>query len=148
MKHSLINWPLLIEFLKAQVGKPYIFGQENPLDEKDWTKYKAWDCSELMEVAYHKIGLMLPDGSYNQAKMCVPINGEVEEFPKKLLIGDLGFKAVPETGIIHHVGAYIGDGILIEAKGKQWGGVETRVNDFMAWSHFCLWGGLKSVEDA
>lgn len=141
MKHSEINWSTFIDFLKQQVGKPYVFGAENKLDENDWSQYKAWDCSELMEVAYYKIGLSLPDGSYNQAKVCPKVVGEI-------LIGDLAFKWNPETEVIHHLGAYIGNNEIVEAKGKAYGVVITPVQTYMASSHFAFFARHKLVENA
>lgn len=141
MKHSDVNWPLLIDFLKNQVGKPYVFGAENKLDEDDWSLYKAWDCSELMEVGFHKINLSLPDGSYNQAKFCRKVSGE-------LLIGDLAFKWDPETHVIHHVGAYVGNNEIIEAKGKNFGVIVAPLHRYMASSHFAFFGRHRMVEDA
>lgn len=143
MKHSEINWPLLIDFLKKQLGKPYIFGVENKQNEDNWDNYKAWDCSEIVEIGFHKIGIEVPDGSYNQAKVCKRLSrGE------QLLIGDLGFKWNPDTEVIHHVGIYIGDGSVVEAKGKDWGVVITEKSQYESSKHFAYYGRLKIVEDA
>lgn len=144
MKHSEINWAALLNFLNAQIGKPYVFGVENNPDEKDLAKYRAWDCSEIVEVGFHKIGITVPDGSYNQAKMCKRLTGT----PSKLLIGDLGFKWDPETEAIHHVGIYIGADEVVEAKGRQWGVVVTTIEDYTKSTHFAWWGRLKTIEDA
>ncbi len=141
MNHSSINWSKLVDFLKRQVGKPYVFGVENDPKENNWDKYLAWDCSELVEVAFLKLGIQVPDGSYNQDKVCVPIVGDP-------VIGDLGFKWHPDTQVIHHVGVYIGDGNVIEAKGKAWGVVMTPIKTFEDspdWSH---WARLKVIQDA
>lgn len=143
MRHSDVNWPRLIDFLRQQLGKPYVFGKENRRDEDDWEKYIAWDCSELVEVGFAKIGISLPDGSYNQAKV---VNRLPEgEAP---LVGDLGFKWDPETQAVHHVGIYVGEGYVIEAKGKRWGVVATKIEDYVRSSHFAFWGRLKTVTDA
>ena len=140
MKHSEINWPLLIDFLKSQIGKPYVFGVENKENEDNWDQYKAWDCSELVEIGFHKIGIQVPDGSYNQAKI-----SRIIEIP---LIGDLGFKWNPDTEVIHHVGIFIGNNSVVEAKGKDWGVVISNKSDYEASKHFAYWGRLKIVEDA
>lgn len=136
----------------AQVGKPYVFGTEND-PHADPAAYKAWDCSELVEIAFAKIGITVPDGSYNQAKVINPVA------PDQLQIGDLGFKWFPDTGVIHHVGIYIGNRPLpegsqvqvptvIEAKGKDWGVVLTPADTFMKSSQFAKWGRLKIIQDA
>ena len=141
IKHSDVNWAHMIDFLKRQVGKPYVFGVENDPKEPNWDAYKFWDCSELIEVAFSKINIFVQDGSYNQAKMCKRIS----EAP---LIGDLGFKWHPENEVIHHVGVYIGDGNVIEAKGKKWGVVMTAIKVYEDSPDWAYWGRLKVIQDA
>lgn len=141
MNHSAVRWSMLIDFLRRQVGKPYIFGVENDPKEQNWDNYKAWDCSELVEVAFAKIGIIVPDGSYNQEKVCNRIAGEP-------LIGDLGFKWHPETQAIHHVGIFVGNATVVEAKGKTWGVVETSLATFMNSPDWAYWGRLKTIQDA
>jgi cell wall-associated NlpC family hydrolase len=96
----------------------------------------------LIEWLFHQVGIPVPDGSYNQAKVvnCVPTD--------KLLIGDLAFKWCPETEVIHHVGVYIGEGRILEAKGKAYGVVITDKILYEASNHFAFYGRLKIIEDA
>lgn len=148
MRHSDINWAGLIADGKALLGKPYNFGEEVNLKDRDPNHIKAIDCSELVEWLYYPTGLIMPDGSYNQAKMCRKIPGDPVEFPGKLLIGDLGFLWYPDTQQIHHVVIYIGDGQILQAKGKQWGTILTPAGQLMASSHFAWWGRHKNIEDA
>lgn len=140
-KHSEVGWSAFIEFLKRQVGKPYLFGVENDPKESNWDNYKAWDCSELVEIAFYKIHINVPDGSYNQAAVSTPIVGEP-------LIGDLGFKWHPDTKQIHHVGLYIGAGNVVEAKGVNWGVVMTPIKNFENSPDWAYWGRLKLIENA
>jgi len=141
MKHSNINWPRLVDFLKRQVGKPYIFGVENDPNENNWDKYWAWDCSELVQVGFAKLGIDVPDGSYNQDKVCVLVTGHP-------IVGDLGFKWHPDTQVIHHVGIYIGNDNIIEAKGKAWGVVQTPLKTFESSPDWAHWSRLKIIQDA
>lgn len=157
MKHSEINWAHLIESGKKLVGKPYVFGAEVSLSEPDPTKIKAIDCSELVEYLYANLqkvdgsraALSMPDGSYNQAKVCRRLNF-VPNDPSSdvLLLGDLGFKWEPETQSIHHVGIFIGDGKVLEAKGKSYGVVLTDFDDYRKSSHFAFWGRHQKIVDA
>lgn len=146
IKHSEVNWALFLDFLLKQIGKPYNFGIENDPKENDWNKYKAWDCAELVENSFYKIGLSLPDGSYNQAKVVKHVDVNT------LLMGDLGFKHFPDTGVIHHVGIYVGNQkevpCVIEAKGINYGVVLTPLKDYMNTSHFAFWGRHKEILDA
>ncbi len=141
MKYDSVDWGRMVNFLRRQVGKPYVYGIENDPRENNWDVYKAWDCSELTEVAYAKVGLFLPDGSYNQDKACNLYEGE------PLRVGDLGFKWHPDTQVIHHVAIYTGDNNVIEAKGKAWGVVATPVETFMASTDWAHWGRLKTIEN-
>lgn len=143
MKHSDINWPHLITLGRQLVGKPYVFGAEVNLRDPDPAHITAIDCSELVEWLYAQIGISVPDGSYNQAKVCRRLEREAP-----VLIGDLGFKWNPDTEIIHHVGIYIGDDTVLEAKGKAWGVTLSMLSSYVASNHFAFWGRLKTVEDA
>ncbi|HYF34346.1 MAG TPA: NlpC/P60 family protein [Prosthecobacter sp.] len=148
MKHSEINWPHLINLGKKLVGKPYVFGAEVSLKNPDPDHIKAIDCSELVEWLFAQINISMPDGSYNQAKMCRPLKFDQGIGSDVLLIGDLGFKWNPDTEAIHHVGIFIGEGTVLEAKGKKWGVVQTPFADYTKSDHFAYWGRLKTVEDA
>lgn len=125
---------------KQLQGKPYKFGQEVNLKETDPAKIEAIDCSELVEWLYAQVGITVPDGSYNQFKVSRPITGAP-------LLGDLGFKWIPETQSIHHVGVFIGEGVL-EAKGKDFGVVITPKEKYEASSHFAMWRRLSQIADA
>jgi len=143
MKHSQINWAHLITLGKKLVGKPYVLGAEVNLKDPDTDHIKAIDCSEIVEWLFAQINIAVPDGSYNQAKVVTRISPG-----QPILIGDLGFKWNPENEGIHHVGIFIGDDTILEAKGKKWGVVLTPVKDFTASEHFAFWGRLKDIEDA
>lgn len=149
MKHSEINWSKLIDLGRKLVGKPYVFGAEVKLNDPSPDHIKAIDCSELVEWLFAQIGITVPDGSYNQAKTCKRLSfvpGDIKS--DVLLIGDLGFKWDPETQAIHHVGIYIDEGMVLEAKGKSWGVVLTPYGDYVKSTHFAWWGRLKNIEDA
>lgn len=147
-KHSEIEWSKLVRLGKQLIGTPYVFGAEVNLKDPDMGHVRAIDCSELVELLYAQIGLTIPDGSYNQAKVCKRLDFGPPPKTDVLLIGDLGFKWVPETEVIHHVGIYIGEGQVLEAKGKAWGTILTPFKQYIGSSHFAFWGRLKSIEDS
>lgn len=140
LKDSEINWTKFIGLGKKLLGKPYKFGAEINLNDPDPSHIKAIDCSELVEWLYAQIGIQVPDGSYNQFKVSHPIEGA----PR---VGDLGFKWIPETQSIHHVGIWIGESVL-EAKGKDYGVVLTERKDYESSSHFAMWRRLSSIADS
>lgn len=141
-KHSELDWGKLCRLGRELVGKPYRFGAEIDLKDPDPSKINGLDCSELVEWLFAQIGLPFPDGSYNQSKFCKSVS------MSNLLVGDLGFKWWPDTQMIHHVGIYIGNEEVLEAKGISWGIVITPKEQYMRTPHFARWGRHKDIEDA
>jgi len=95
---------IAVAFAKAQVGKPYIWAAAGP---------NAYDCSGLTMAAWGKAGVMMAHGSRDQ----------YAEFPKvsrsQLQPGDL----VMFYSDMHHVGIYVGNGMVIHA-GNPTSGVQ------------------------
>lgn len=91
-----------IEFAKAQIGKPYLWGGAGP---------DRFDCSGLTMRAWQAGGVSLPHWSVAQyaAGRKIPLS--------QLRPGDLVFFStdLTEYRAIVHVGLYIGDGRMIEA---------------------------------
>lgn len=146
----------LVEYVKAQLGRPYwygTFGQKSSkalyLQKKNQypNYYTASDYStQYGEKVHDCIGLIkgyiwssspddtspkyssngCPDineeGMYNSAK----VKGEISTMPEKT--GILVFKP-------NHVGVYIGNGKVIEARGHAYGVVKTNLKDrdFTKW---------------
>jgi cell wall-associated NlpC family hydrolase len=88
----------------AQLGSPYVWGAEGP---------STFDCSGLTSFAYAAAGITIPRVSRAQfaAYGMRPVD------PLHLVAGDLVFFAdTPgNPGTIHHVGMYIGKGLMVEA---------------------------------
>ena len=102
-----------------ELGKPYVFGSA-PYDNS------SHDCSSLMMYCYNKIGIELPRVSVNQAEVGleVPID-DIRE-------GDIVCMHTSDrngVGKTSHVGLYIGNGKLIEARGRRYGVVITNLED-------------------
>jgi peptidoglycan DL-endopeptidase CwlO len=86
-----------IAFARAQIGDPYLWGGTGP---------DQWDCSGLVLMAYRSAGVSLPRTAAQQATVGLHVSDMVDLEP-----GDLVFFGSP----IHHVGLYVGDGLMIEA---------------------------------
>jgi cell wall-associated NlpC family hydrolase len=88
---------IAVAFVKAQLGKPYVYGAAGPY---------AFDCSGLTMAAWGKAGVSMSHSSSDQAY----------EFPRvsrsQLQPGDLAIYYAPS---LHHVGMYIGNGLIIHA---------------------------------
>jgi hypothetical protein len=86
-----------------QVGDPYVWGATGP---------DAFDCSGLTWWSYASAGIALPRVSRDQyAAGGTPVDVDA------LLPGDLVFFATADwdPGVVHHVGMYVGDGLMVAA---------------------------------
>lgn len=79
----------------AQIGKPYVYGQDDPL--------RGFDCSGLIEYIYGLVGIKLPHNAAAQQKLATPVTSP--------LPGDLVFFGNPA----YHVGLYLGGGQMLTA---------------------------------
>jgi peptidoglycan DL-endopeptidase CwlO len=85
-----------IALVTAQMGKPYLWGGTGP---------DSFDCSGLMQWSWNQLGLQLPRVAADQQAWAIPV-------PISLLLpGDLVFFGSPA----HHVGLYIGNGMMVDA---------------------------------
>ena len=80
----------------AQLGKPYLWGSSGP---------GSFDCSGLTMYSWRAGGVSLPHSAAAQYGALPHVSQSA------LLPGDLVFFGSP----IHHVGLYIGDGLMVEA---------------------------------
>jgi cell wall-associated NlpC family hydrolase len=96
---------IAVAFAKAQVGKPYIWAAAGP---------NAYDCSGLTMAAWGKAGVMMSHGSRDQYASFPKVYSESQLEP-----GDL----VMFYSDMHHVGIYVGNGMVIHA-GNPYSGVQ------------------------
>lgn len=92
-----------IAYARAQIGKPYQWGATGP---------DSFDCSGLTMAAYASAGVNIPRTSRDQWNFGTHIGSMADLAP-----GDLVFYAndLNDASTIHHVGLYIGDGLMIHA---------------------------------
>ncbi|MDG4857927.1 NlpC/P60 family protein, partial [Streptomyces sp. T-3] len=88
----------VVSFLKAQVGKPYVFGATGP---------SAYDCSGLTQAAFRQAGVSLPRTSQAQSASGTSVS------LSSLQAGDLLYWG--GKGSAFHVGVYVGNGQYIDA---------------------------------
>jgi len=135
----MIDWKRFDEELRGCIGIPYRFGAEANLKSDE--KPKAFDCSELVEWAFARVGVRVPDGSENQYQASRQL---LEEETAR--IGDVGFVR-PMGGPAHHVVINMGDGTVIEARGNPYNKVIYRpVKIWEAWDVFSGWRRFNAVE--
>jgi cell wall-associated NlpC family hydrolase len=92
-----------LDFALAQVGRPYVWGATGPA---------SYDCSGLTWQSYSQAGITLPRVSADQHA-----NGGPPVAIADLLPGDLVFFATAawDPGAVHHVGMYVGHGLMVDA---------------------------------
>ena len=108
-----------------------------------WIGHMVTDCSGLVRWAMKQLGVdIVHHATYQYTDASSPKgklkNGRRED-GQPLLPGTLVFLQGSEAKI-HHVGVYVGEGVVIEAKGTQSGVVTSGLDK---WDH---WGMLKTVD--
>ncbi|MFJ4850947.1 MULTISPECIES: C40 family peptidase [unclassified Streptomyces] len=104
----------VLSFLKAQVGKAYVYGATGP---------SAYDCSGLTQAAFRTIGVELPRTSQAQSTVGTPVPvSEVQP-------GDLLFWG--GVGSAYHVAVYVGDGQYLDAANPSKGVVIQQMAYYM-----------------
>ena len=93
----------VLDFAKAQLGKPYEFGAVGP---------DTYDCSGLVRAAFRRVGISLPHSSYWQSFRGTAVDWRSE----RIQPGDLVFTFSSSNRTqISHVGIAISDSQWIEA---------------------------------
>lgn len=165
----------LVDFVKGQVGQVYVWGghgQYNLTDSqirrmdnsnanaqrsidfikklkaKGVTTYRCFDCSGLISRYFYDLGLVPSKRNCNHlAGMCGEIHtpANVSALEAALRPGDLVFRKNSKK--YYHVGVYIGDGQVVEAKGRDDGVVQRRL-DAGGGGYWNRWGRLRLLEEA
>jgi len=87
---------IAVNYALAQVGKAYVYGADGP---------DSFDCSGLTMAAWAQAGVSLPHSSSGQMGYGTSVSSD------SLQPGDLVFYYSP----VHHVGMYIGNGMIVHA---------------------------------
>lgn len=108
-----------------------------------WAGHWVTDCSGLFHYWAKVLGGSFPHGSNSIWDKCCTAKGQLKNGirpdGKPLQPGTAVFTS---SGDRHnHIGLYIGDGWVIEARGAQYGVVKTSIKD-RRWTH---WGELRGV---
>lgn len=114
----------MVNFVRAQLGEPYVFGAAGP---------DQWDCSGLTEMAAATIGITLPHAASLQYLMSKKISENMAE------AGDLAFfnpgTSGAPAGLPGHVGMMVGRKGFIQAANPSLGvigsNLSTTTNSFV-----------------
>ena len=109
----------IVDYASQFIGNPYVWGGTDPV--------KGADCSGFVQTIYRTYGVELPRVAADQAYAGeqIPVS---EAQP-----GDLIFYK-NNSGYIHHVVMYAGDGKTVEAKGRAYGIVSDDVSTTACWA--------------
>jgi peptidoglycan DL-endopeptidase CwlO len=89
--------PTALTWAFSELGKPYVWGGTGP---------NSFDCSGLTQFVWRQAGVSIPRVAADQDSWAIPVP------LSELLPGDLVFYGRTD---IHHVGIYIGAGLMINA---------------------------------
>ena len=111
-----------------------------------WIGHKVADCSGLFSWAFKQLGGYMYHGSNSMWDRYCTAKGELKNGARTdgqgLKPGTAVFTYNKTTKKRGHVGLYIGDGYVIEAKGTQAGVIKSKVTE----SKWVEWGELKGVD--
>lgn len=159
-----------IDYLRDQLGSIYVWGaqgenvlaQANPLEwirsketsetnaQRAYALFKqrkqegvnpilAYDCSGLIVAFLLGVGIL--KGDRTAAALYSMCDIKMDN-ASNLMAGDFVCHYSAQKGYITHIGVYVGDGKVIEAKGRDDGVVETDIGSY-SWNRF---GRLSALE--
>ncbi|MBQ2977325.1 MAG: C40 family peptidase [Clostridia bacterium] len=111
-------------------------------DEAAGTGKRAYDCAQLTRWAMDSIGISLVSGATSQwNKTAWARKGDISTLPAASI--SLVFRQDSPT-VMGHVGLYLGDGIVVHAKGHDDGVVRETLASYGRFTH---WGIPKGLEE-
>lgn len=118
----------------SDTARDYEFLAKCYRNQYDMTKSRACDCSGLEVAGLRDLGVIKPTADYN----CRSFQENCQEVPlkdlqpadfvfdKKMVYDEKKEKWVSNAG---HMGTYIGDGYVIESRGRDYGVVKRKVSE-------------------
>lgn len=97
-----------------------------------WIGKRVADCSGLFYWAFKTLGGSIYHGSNTIWKSYCTVRGEIADGPA-LRPGTAVFMRRKSNDNRHHIGLYVGGGVVIEARGTQYGVVESNAGDWDEW---------------
>jgi cell wall-associated NlpC family hydrolase len=107
------EYPQAILNAVAMLGAPYLLGAKWEPGTPCAALRGPIDCSGFARWVAAWDGVTLPDGSYNQIKVCTKLPAAQQQNPPPMA---LGFFAADGTNV-DHVVVSCGNGVVVEARG-------------------------------
>lgn len=118
---------------------PVLSGKQSSCAGCQWQNRLAYDCAQLSKFAAKAGGITLPSGSNSQwTKVDWAITGEIASLPMDVVC--FVFHHNDKTGRKSHVGVYLGDGTVADARGHDYkqGGVMHKDVASYPWTHYAI----------
>ena len=152
------NAKKVLEYLKSKVGCGYAFGTEGEtltsslLDDlknkynnhvidstKNWLGKECYDCSGLVMKALDQVGIKVNHNAESIWQKDLKERGDIKDIPKDKLC--LVFRKNKVSCKMEHIGVYLGNGKVIEAKGANYGVKESEFGS--NWTNWGIPSGLE-----
>jgi cell wall-associated NlpC family hydrolase len=119
----MIQYPQAIIDAAGMIGAPYQLGAKwEPGTPKSLLRGPV-DCSGFSRWVLSLVGVTIPDGSFNQIKVCTKLPASEQSDPPPL---SLGFYQPPDSQTVDHVVVSCGNGVVVEARGEPYNQVILR----------------------
>lgn len=90
----------VVAMAERYLGVPYVYGGSSP---------SGFDCSGFTSYVYKQLGYTINRTAHAQLSNGIPVS------KNELIPGDLVMFKRPGNSTVHHVGIYVGDGMMIHA---------------------------------
>lgn len=107
-----------------------------------WIGKRCYDCAQLSRKGLAALGINIPSGATSQWRSDSWVEkGEIGALPA----GRVACLFRQSGDRMNHTGLYIGDGMVVDARGSQYGVVLSSVHDY-PWTHYAIPNGLGGKE--
>ncbi len=121
---------------KIYAACPVLSGKQSSCSGCKWEGLPAHDCAQLSKFAAAAAGISLPSGSNSQwTKVNWAIAGEISALPMDVVCFVFHYNS--STGRMSHVGVYLGDGSVADARGHASGVLHKDVSSY-PWTHYAI----------
>lgn len=155
----------LVKWIRSKIGCGYVYGAtgwictqkrleqqaaQYPDQAKNilticpkWIGTQCFDCTQLIRQGLKEIDISIPSGVTSQWKADIwKEKGEISRLPETLCVL---FRE--RDGVWRHNGWYLGNGVVIDARGSSPGVIQSSLSDF-PWTHYAVPKGLEEAEGA
>lgn len=115
---------------------PQLSGKQSGCGGCKWAGLPAHDCAQLSRFAAAAAGIELPSGSNSQwCKVNWAVKGEIASLPPEVVC--FVFHRDSASGRMNHVGVYLGDNTVADARGHTSGVVHSALSSY-PWTHYAI----------